>query len=65
MARKGHSKTATITLRVEPQLKALAERAAEQDHRSLTGFVEVLILKHCKTLGLQPDSAGDEKNGKG
>lgn len=42
------TKTAIMQLRVPPQLKAAAEVAAERDHRSLTGFIEVLILNHCK-----------------
>lgn len=42
-----------MTLRVDPQVKAAAERAAERDHRSLTSFIEVLILKHCKDLDPQ------------
>lgn len=43
------TKTATVQLRVPPQLKAAAEVAAKRDNRSLTGFIEVLILNHCKT----------------
>lgn len=46
-------KTATITLRVEPQVKTIAELAAKQDHRSLTNLVEVLILNHCDKLGIK------------
>lgn len=37
-----------MQLRVPPQLKAAAEVAAKRDHRSLTGFIEVLILNYCK-----------------
>jgi len=43
------TKTTTVTLRVSPGLKAAAEMAAERDHRSLTGLIEVLILNHCKS----------------
>ncbi|KFN44211.1 hypothetical protein N789_07275 [Arenimonas oryziterrae DSM 21050 = YC6267] len=43
------TKTTTITLRVTPQLKAAAEIAADRDNRGLTGFIEVLILNHCKS----------------
>lgn len=42
------TKTAIMQLRVPPHLKAAAEEAAKLDHRSLTGFIEVLILNHCK-----------------
>jgi predicted HicB family RNase H-like nuclease len=37
-----------MTLRVSPELKAAAELAADRDHRSLTGLIEVLIINHCK-----------------
>jgi hypothetical protein len=42
-------KTAVMTLRVEPRIKAAAEIAAEMEHRSLTAMIEVLILAHCKS----------------
>lgn len=42
------TKTTTVTLRVTPELKAAAEVAADRDHRSLTGLIEVLIINHCK-----------------
>lgn len=42
------TKTTTLTLRVTPELKAAAEVAADRDHRSLTGLIEVLLLNHCK-----------------
>lgn len=61
MARKRpKTKTAVITLRVDPQVKAAAELAAERDHRSLTSFIEVLILKHCKGLDMQPQTPRPE-----
>jgi predicted HicB family RNase H-like nuclease len=46
------TKTATMTLRVEPAIKAAAELAAQRDRRSLTSLVEVLILNHCKGLNI-------------
>jgi len=46
------TKTTTVTLRVTPELKAAAEAAAERDHRSLTGLIEVLILNHCKSQNI-------------
>ncbi len=45
-------KTATLTLRLDPKIKAAAEAAAEKDHRSLTSLLEVLIVNHCRALGL-------------
>ena len=44
-------KTATINLRMEPSLKVAAERAAGDDHRSLTSLVEKLLTEHLKANG--------------
>jgi hypothetical protein len=53
-------KTATMTLRIDPKIKAAAEAAAQQDHRSITSLIEVLILKHCRSVGLNPLRASEE-----
>lgn len=45
-------KTAQVNLRIEPALKAAAEKAAAADHRSLTGLVEKLLADYCKKRGL-------------
>lgn len=50
---KPKKKTAVMTLRVSPSVKAAAKRAAEHDHRSVTNLLEVLILDHCKTLNIR------------
>jgi hypothetical protein len=44
-----------MTLRVDPRVKAAAERAAERENRSLTSFVEVLILEHCRIHSIPPE----------
>ncbi len=49
---KVKTKTAMMNLRVAPEIKAAAEVAAEQDHRSLTNLIEVLIMKHCEASGI-------------
>lgn len=41
-------KTAQIALRVHPQLKDEAERAAAEDHRSLTSLIEKLLADHLR-----------------
>ena len=56
-------KTAIIQLRVEPSLKAAAERAAERDHRNLTNWIEVLILERCKQLIVDTPPYSQENNG--
>lgn len=56
-------KTALMNLRVDPKVKAVAELAAERDNRSLTSFVEVLILTHCKQLGIKANSKARPQGG--
>lgn len=46
-------KTAVMTLRVDPKVKMAAEIAASRDHRSVTSFIEVLILNYCKQVGVE------------
>jgi hypothetical protein len=55
-------KTATMTLRVDPRIKAAAEAAAQRDHRSITSLIEVLILNHCRSVGLNPMHTTEERN---
>jgi hypothetical protein len=51
---KPKTKTAVMTLHVTPQIKAAAEFAARADNRSLTSFIEVLILNYCKSMNINP-----------
>jgi predicted HicB family RNase H-like nuclease len=46
-------KTAVMTLRVEPQIKVIAELAAKRERRSVTSLVEILLLKHGESLGIE------------
>jgi hypothetical protein len=48
MASRPKRKTAVLSLRVSPPVKAAAQIAAERDHRSVASFIEVLIINHCK-----------------
>jgi hypothetical protein len=43
------SKTSQVNLRLQPALKKAAEKAAAQDHRSLTSLIEKLIADHVRT----------------
>ena len=45
-------KIAQVNLRLSPQLKAAAEKAASSDHRSLTGLIEKLLSDYCKKRDL-------------
>jgi hypothetical protein len=38
-------------LRIEPALKAAAEKAADDDHRSITSLVEKLLSDYLKKNG--------------
>ncbi len=58
--RRPKVKTATLTVRIDPRIKAAAEAAAEHDHRSLTSLLEVLIVNHCRALGLFPEHFAKE-----
>jgi len=52
-------KTEAINLRMSPAVKGLLRAAAERDHRTLSNLMEVLILEHCRKLGIeaQPEAA--------
>lgn len=54
-------KTAAYSLRLDPNIKAAAEKAADMDHRSLANFIEFLILNHCKTVGIDPLECGAQE----
>ena len=55
------SKTATLTLRVEPDIKQALQRAAELEHRSIANMVEVLIREHCRAKGITTGGANNNK----
>jgi hypothetical protein len=55
-------KTAQVNLRLEPKLKAAAEKAAAKDHRSLTSLVEKLLTDHLKKSKSPPRPRDDEGN---
>ena len=44
-------KSAQVNLRLQPTLKAAAEKAAAADHRSLTSLVEKLLADYLKKKG--------------
>ncbi len=41
------TKSTTLTLRIDPDVKEALRTAAEQEHRSITNMVEVLIRDYC------------------
>jgi hypothetical protein len=44
-------KVATLSLRINPALKAAAEKAAADDHRSLTSLIEKLLSEYLQKHG--------------
>ena len=46
------SKTATLNLRIDPNLKEALRIAAMRDHRSIANLVEVMIRRHCQDQGI-------------
>jgi hypothetical protein len=42
------TKTATLTIRVEPCLKEALRVAAQSEHRSIANMIEVMIREHCE-----------------
>jgi hypothetical protein len=52
-------KTAQVNLRILPELKEAAEKAASDDQRSLTSLVEKLLTDHLRGNGYLPKK-GDE-----
>lgn len=42
------NKTATVSFRIHPDVKNSARLAATSERRSLSNWLEVLIINHCK-----------------
>jgi len=45
------SATVAISLRVPPTLKTCAEKAARNDHRSLSSLIEIALVKYLEDAG--------------
>ncbi|AGM43175.1 hypothetical protein AHML_06955 [Aeromonas hydrophila ML09-119] len=52
------TKTATLTIRVDPGLKDALRAAAQAEHRSIANMVEVLIREHCEKSGIAIEQPG-------
>ena len=46
------TKTATLTIRVDPNLKVALQAAAQEEHRSVANMIEVMIREHCDKHGI-------------
>lgn len=49
------TKTATLTIRVDPGLKEALRVAAHVEHRSIANMIEVLIHEYCEKNGIAID----------
>lgn len=50
MAKKTHP----MSFRLSPEVKAAAEKAADDDHRSLSSYVEKLLIEQLRKKGYLP-----------
>lgn len=46
------TKTATLTIRIEPSLKDALRKAAQTEHRSISNMMAVMIRDHCIKDGI-------------
>lgn len=53
---KERLKTASVSLRMEPSVKDVAERAARHENRSVSNLIAVLVLNFGKLHGIEPNS---------
>jgi hypothetical protein len=51
------ARTKAIALRVEAEVKAAAEKAARDDHRSVASLLEKLLVEHLRRTGYLPRSS--------
>lgn len=54
---RNQTKTATLTLRVPPEVKELLAAAAKADRRSLANMLEVIVVEYCERRGIHADAS--------
>ncbi len=55
-------KTEAINLRMAPSTKELLRLVAEQEHRTLSNMLEVLILEHASKAGITLSATSDKRS---
>ena len=55
------TKTATLTFRIDPNLKEALRTAAEREHRSIANMVEVMIRDYCGRVGVAITEQGGSR----
>jgi hypothetical protein len=61
MTRTAPLKTAPLSIRIRPDLKATLEQLAEEDRRSLAGYVELVLEKHANERTAASGSRSQKK----
>jgi hypothetical protein len=51
-------------MRMDSKLKQIAEKAAAEDHRPLSGLIHHLVAKHCKDRELSAEDSQLPKRGR-
>jgi len=57
-------KTAQLNLKIMPDLKAAAEKAAAADQRTLTSLIEMLLTRYCQECGFLPAEGSKARKGR-
>lgn len=55
------TKTATLTLRISPEVKDMLANAAEADRRSLANMLEVMVIEYCQRRSIVGNLITTEK----
>ncbi len=53
-------KSLPVSLRLPPEVKSAAEKAAKNDTRSLSSFLEKLLTDHLRAKGYLPETGVSE-----
>lgn len=58
-------KTEKLTIRIDPVVKDGLRKASEHDNRSIANLLEVLILEHCRKIGIKNEEQKPVKRARG
>ena len=53
------AKSANLALRIPPALKEALDRAAKEDRRSVSSYVEMVLVAHLEKEGFLPKGAAE------
>jgi len=56
-------KTDKLTIRIAPTVKDALREASAHDNRSVANLIEVLVLAHCKKIGIKVKGENSRKVG--